>query len=124
MFCETPQQSWQPSRSPLAGDRLQHIRSMRPAGLDGAAAAGSESPGEGEDHHSTHTTVSSDICVQSSCPTLTRTGRATSPPSSPIFPSCAAGWVPCLHELLPPTPFTASYPASFRSDLTLDASVF
>lgn len=53
-FCGTLQQSWRPSQSPLTGDRLRHIQSTRRAGLDEAAGAGTESPGEEKHQHSTH----------------------------------------------------------------------
>lgn len=46
-FCGTLPLSWQPSQSPPTGGRPQRIQSTRPAGQAGAAAAGTESPGQG-----------------------------------------------------------------------------
>lgn len=51
VFCGTLQRSWQPSQSPLKGDRPLHNQSMRHAVLDGAAAAGTASPDQEEKSH-------------------------------------------------------------------------
>lgn len=62
-FYGTPPRSWQPFQSPPADDKPPHIRSTRPAGPDGAAAAGTESPGEGSTTHTSSNVTSACICV-------------------------------------------------------------